>query len=134
MWSIDWSLLVVAITFVLMVTALVMQRKELNALRAELKDNVQSVHKEMKGVSSASIGVGKRLLQFDAEFRNFITKVDEMMRDDPSRVSYTEASRLVGLGAEIEDLVASCGLSKPEAQLVQAVYGKAKKASVRVSV
>ncbi len=133
MQSIDWSLLVVALTFGLMTVALVMQRKELNQLKRELKNDVNLVQKEMKGVSNASIGVGKRLLQFDGEFRNFITKVDEMMRDDPSRVSYTEASRLVGLGAEIEDLVASCGLSKPEAQLVRAVYGKQQKGQVRVS-
>ena len=50
MWSIDWSLLVVAITFVFDGhRAGDAAKGAVNALRAELKDNVQSVHKEMKG-------------------------------------------------------------------------------------
>ncbi len=120
--SIDWPMIMVAMTFAFLVFALIQQRIAVQQLRKELKQKEDEIKKELRGVTSSSIGIGKRLLQFDSEFRNLVTKVDEMMHDDPSRVSYHEASRLVSLGAEIEDLVASCGLSKPEAELVQAVY------------
>ena len=41
-----------------------------------------------------------------------------MRQNDPLRISYDEASRLVELGADIDDLMNTCGISRPEAELV----------------
>jgi len=47
--------------------------------------------------------------------------LDEMRQNDPLRISYDEASRLVDLGADIDDLMNTCGISRPEAELVSAL-------------
>lgn len=120
--SIDWPMIIVACTCALLALALIQQRIAVQQLKKEIREKEDELKKELRGVTDSSIGVGKRLLRFDSEFRHLVTRVDEIMRDDPNRVSYYEASRLVSLGAEIEDLVSSCGLSRPEAELMQAVY------------
>ena len=48
-------------------------------------------------------------------------KIEEMQKNDPNKVSYDEAAKLVELGAGIEDLMNSCGISRPEAELVSAL-------------
>ena len=47
--------------------------------------------------------------------------MDEMRQNDPLRISYDEAARLVDLGADIDDLMNTCGISRPEAELVSAL-------------
>ena len=50
-----------------------------------------------------------------------IAIIEEMQKNDPAKVSYSEASRLIELGAGIEDLMNACGISRPEAELVRAL-------------
>ncbi|MEC8823709.1 MAG: DUF2802 domain-containing protein, partial [Pseudomonadota bacterium] len=47
--------------------------------------------------------------------------LEEMRQNDPLRISYDEAARLVDLGADIDDLMNTCGISRPEAELVSAL-------------
>ena len=41
---------------------------------------------------------------------------------DPSSLSFTQAARLVGMGASVDDLTQSCGLSKAEAELISRLH------------
>ena len=60
------------------------------------------------------------------EVRRFVGPLAERLgkleQSDPTLVSYMQASRLVGLGASIEDLTQSCGLTKGEAELVSKLH------------
>ena len=47
-----------------------------------------------------------------------------MEQRDLSSLSFTQAARLVGLGASTEDLKQSCGLSQSEAELLLRMHGK----------
>ncbi|MNG17035.1 hypothetical protein D3C84_1009930 [compost metagenome] len=45
-------------------------------------------------------------------------KLNQMEQRDPSSLSFTQAARLAGMGASVDDLTQSCGLTKAEAELV----------------
>ena len=45
-------------------------------------------------------------------------KVSQIEQRDPSSLSFTQAARLAGMGASVDDLTHSCGLTQAEAELV----------------
>ena len=52
-----------------------------------------------------------------------LTKVlAQLEQRDPSSLSFTQAARLVGLGASVDDLTQACGLSRAEAELIAKLH------------
>ncbi|MOA69962.1 hypothetical protein D3C78_1984840 [compost metagenome] len=45
-------------------------------------------------------------------------KLSQLEQRDPASLSFTQAARLANLGASVDDLTHSCGLTKAEAELV----------------
>jgi hypothetical protein len=84
-------------------------------------DLVDELSKEIQGISHGSMGVGRKVLALEKRIELLEALIEEIQKNDPNKVSYSEASRLVELGAGIEDLMNSCGISRPEAELVSAL-------------
>jgi len=82
---------------------------------------VDSLAKEIQGISHGSVGVGRKVLLLEKHIEKLETVIEEIQKNDPAKVSYSEAARLVELGAGVEDLMNSCGISRPEAELVSAL-------------
>lgn len=104
----------------LAIYALVIKRSITMAERSTA-DLVDELSKEIQGISHGSMGVGKKVLLLEKKIELLEAQIEEMQKNDPSKVSYTEAARLVELGAGIDDLMNSCGISRPEAELVSAL-------------
>ncbi|MAL98551.1 DUF2802 domain-containing protein [Hydrocarboniclastica marina] len=107
---------------VLLVLQMTAGRRRMAALESELKGRYEELGRELHAVSSGSMGVGRRLMECEKYLHQLQGTVDELRQNDPARVSYDEASRLVGLGADIQDLMDTCGISRPEAELVSAMH------------
>lgn len=105
-------------------TALVqgmLTRRQVRKLNELVKDRCDSLGRELHATTSGSLGVGQRLVACERQIHELKTTLEEMRQNDPLRISYDEASRLVDLGADIEDLMNTCGISRPEAELVSAL-------------
>lgn len=96
-------------------------RHQLRKLRAEVKARSEDLGREVHAIASGSMGVGQRVVGCERQLHELRATLDEMRQNDPLRISYDEASRLVDLGADIEDLMNTCGISRPEAELVSAL-------------
>ena len=96
-------------------------RRQIKQLRAELKERCETIGREVHATSSGSMGVGQRVVACERQLHELRGTLEEMRQNDPLRISYDEASRLVDLGADIEDLMNTCGISRPEAELVSAL-------------
>jgi hypothetical protein len=96
-------------------------RHQICTLRAELKERCGDLGRELHATASGSMGVGQRVVSCERQLHELRGTLDEMRQNDPLRISYDEASRLVDLGADIEDLMNTCGISRPEAELVSAL-------------
>ncbi|WP_367318042.1 DUF2802 domain-containing protein, partial [Escherichia coli] len=46
---------------------------------------------------------------------------------DPNNFSFSQAAKLVGMGASVDDLTQSCGLSQSEAELMSKLHQARKK-------
>lgn len=114
-----WVLTSFALSLVLIQGAL--QGRKIRQLQASLKTRCDTLGRELHATTSGSLGVGQRLVACERQLHELRTTLDEMRRNDPLRISYDEASRLVDLGADIEDLMNTCGISRPEAELVSAL-------------
>ena len=68
--------------------------------------------------------MGEELYELKKELAPLPDKILRMEQKDPSSLSFTQAARLVGLGASTEDLKQSCGLSQSEAELLQRMHSK----------
>lgn len=116
---IPWVLTVTALVLVAVQAAL--SQREIRRLRHQLKERCDSLGRELHATTSGSMGVGQRLVTCERQLHELRATLDEMRQNDPLRISYDEASRLVDLGADIDDLMNTCGISRPEAELVSAL-------------
>ncbi|KEF31955.1 MAG: DUF2802 domain-containing protein [Gammaproteobacteria bacterium] len=116
---VPWGLTAMALCLVLIQG--VRQSRQIRQLRGSLKERCDTLGRELHATTSGSMGVGQRLVACERQLHELRTMLDEMRQNDPLRISYDEASRLVDLGAEIDDLMNTCGISRPEAELVSAL-------------
>ncbi|MBK1872078.1 MULTISPECIES: DUF2802 domain-containing protein [Marinobacter] len=114
-----WALTAVAISLVF--AQGVMLGRQNRQLKATLKERCDILGRELHATASGSMGVGQRLVACERQLHELRITMDEMRQNDPLRISYDEASRLVDLGADIDDLMNTCGISRPEAELVSAL-------------
>ncbi len=116
---IPWALTAVALSLVFLQG--VMLRRQNRQLKVILKERCDTLGRELHATASGSMGVGQRLVVCERQLHELRSSIDEMRQNDPLRISYDEASRLVDLGADIDDLMNTCGISRPEAELVSAL-------------
>lgn len=95
--------------------------KKLQEQAATHQQQIMTILQDMQAVNSGSMGVGRKVMGMEENMLSFHNLLEDLVRNDPSRVSYTEAARLVEMGADVEDLMNSCGISRPEAELVSAL-------------
>lgn len=116
--------LVTAILAAMLLIQGVLARRRTSSLEARMKERLDTFGRELHAATSGSLGVGQRVVQAEREIHELRGLIDEMRQNDPLRISYDEASRLVELGADVEDLMNTCGISRPEAELVSALKKK----------
>lgn len=101
---------------------LAMQQRHMAQLQAE-RDAVRDQHikelrKRLDTYLAGSVRMGEELHELRRTVAPLPDKLTQIEQRDPSSLSFTQAARLVGLGASVDDLTQSCGLSKAEAELV----------------
>lgn len=110
-----------AIILCLMLVQGFVARRQIQKLGSEIKARCEDLGHELHATASGSMGVGQRVVACERQLHELRGTLEEMRQNDPLRISYDEASRLVDLGADIEDLMNTCGISRPEAELVSAL-------------
>ena len=110
-----------AVALVLVFAQGVMLGRQNRQLKTLVKERCDTLGRELHATASGSMGVGQRLVTCERQLHELRSTIDEMRQNDPLRISYDEASRLVDLGADIDDLMNTCGISRPEAELVSAL-------------
>ncbi|MES2819715.1 MAG: DUF2802 domain-containing protein [Pseudomonadota bacterium] len=95
------------------------QLTQLQATRDATRDQrIRELSKRLDAYLTGSIRMGEELQELRRLVAPLPDKLQQMEQRDPSSLSFTQAARLVGLGASVDDLTHSCGLSKAEAELI----------------
>ncbi len=121
----EWLLLILALICMGLVATcvwLAMQQRNALQLQAErdaLRDRrIKELGKRLDAYLTGSIQMGEELHELRRVVAPLPDKLNQIEQRDPGSLSFTQAARLAGMGATVDDLTQSCGLSQAEAELV----------------
>ena len=63
--------------------------------------------------------MGEELRELRALAEPLPERMNQLEQRDPGSLSFSQAARLIELGASVEDLTRTCGLSQAEAELMR---------------
>jgi hypothetical protein len=106
------------------------QQAELQKERDALRDQrLKELSRRLDAYLTGSIRMGEELHELRRVVAPLPDKLNQMEQRDPSSLSFTQAARLVGMGASVDDLTHSCGLTQAEAELVSRLHKAPKQRS-----
>lgn len=79
---------------------------------------LQSLNNDLRAMFSASKGVDKRLARMEKKLKIQNERQDKLELHEPNLQSYGQAAKMVRKGADADELVDTCGLSRGEAELI----------------
>ena len=112
--------LVMLMTFTRRQRQLDLKRDEFDALRDQ---RFRELAKRVDHFQSGTVKMGEALHELRAIVGPLPDKLTALEQRDPSTLSFAQAARLVGMGASIDELTQSCGLTQAEAQLMTKLHG-----------
>lgn len=122
---IEIALLVLAVACAALAFACVrLRRQQLELAQEQAKreaardQRLKELARRLDAYLSGSIRMGEELHELRRVVAPLPDKVSQIEQRDPSSISFTQAARLAGMGASVDDLTHSCGLSRAEAELV----------------
>lgn len=93
----------------------VIQQGEADAVRER---RLKELSRRLDTYLTGSVQMGEELYELRRVVAPLPDKLNQIEQRDPTTLSFTQAARLAGMGATINDLTQSCGLSQGEAELV----------------
>jgi len=71
---------------------------------------------------NGNVQMGEALHELRAVVAPLPEKLTQLEQSDPSSLSFAQAARLVGMGASVDELTQSCGLTQAEAELMSKMH------------
>jgi hypothetical protein len=102
------------------------KQRELAALQAKgdaLRDQrIKDLAKRVDDYQNGNVRMGEDLHELRAVVGPLPDKLAQLEQRDPSSLSFAQAARLVGMGASVDELTQSCGLTQAEAELMSKLH------------
>ena len=125
---ISWLALVLAFIFFTVSYFLIKkQAKKIDALQLIVKTLLvsnDSVKKQLIEVHSSSVGMGRKIQKLDALVKKTEENQLNLVAQAPENRLYTRATKMVELGASVEELMVECELPRAEAELLLNLHKK----------
>ena len=98
---------------------LVLRQAEQDALRDR---RILELVKRVDHFQQSAVKVGDEVHELRAILGPLPDKLTQLEQRDPSSLSFAQAAKLVGMGATVDELTQSCGLTQAEAQLMSKLH------------
>jgi len=125
---ISWLALVLAFIFFTVCYFLIKkQAKKIDALQLIVKTLLasnDSVKKQLIEVHSSSVGMGRKIQKLDMLIKKTEENQLNLVAQAPENRLYTRATKMVELGASVEELMLECELPRAEAELLLNLHKK----------
>ena len=123
-----WLTLVLAFVFFIISYLLIQkQAKKNHALEVLVKSLLMSndlFKQQFSELHAGSVGMGKKIQQLESLIRKVQENQQNIVAQAPEHRLYTRATKMVELGASIEELMAECELPQAEAELLLNLHRK----------
>lgn len=102
------------------------RQRELAAQQAQgdaLRDQrVKDLAKRLDDYQNGTVRMGEAIHELRAVLAPLPDKLQQLEQRDPNSVTFTQAAKLVGMGASIDELTRTCGLTQAEAELMSKLH------------
>jgi cell division protein FtsB len=109
-----------------MFLAYIRGQKQIAAQQAKgdaLRDQrMKDLAKRVDDYQNGNVRMGEDLHELRAIVAPLPDKLAQLEQRDPSSLSFAQAARLVGMGASVNELTQSCGLTQAEAELMSKLH------------
>jgi cell division protein FtsB len=95
------------------------QQAQGDALRDQ---RIKELAKRVDDYQNGNVRMGDDLHELRAIVAPLPDKLAQLEQRDPSSLSFAQAARLVGMGASVDELTQSCGLTQAEAELMSKLH------------
>ena len=83
---------------------------------------IKDLAKRVDDYQNSNVRMGQDLQELRAVVGPLPDKLAQLEQRDPSSLSFAQAARLVGMGASVNELTQSCGLTQAEAELMSKLH------------
>ena len=83
---------------------------------------IKELGRRLDTYQNGSVQMGEELNELRAVVAPLPEKLPQLEQRDPTSLSFSQAARLVGMGASIDELTQSCGLTQAEAELMSKMH------------
>jgi hypothetical protein len=83
---------------------------------------IKDLARRLDDYQNSSVRMGQELQELRAVVGPLPDKLIQLEQRDPSSLSFAQAARLVGMGASVNELTQSCGLTQAEAELMSKLH------------
>lgn len=83
---------------------------------------IKELGRRLDTYQNGTVQMGKELHELRAVVAPLPEKLTQLEQRDPTSLSFSQAARLVGMGASIDELTQSCGLTQAEAELMSKMH------------
>jgi hypothetical protein len=109
-----------------MFLAYIRGQKQIAAQQAQgeaLRDQrIKDLVKRVDDYQNGNVRMGEDLHELRSIVAPLPDKLIQLEQRDPSSLSFAQAARLVGMGASVNELTQSCGLTQAEAELMSKLH------------
>jgi len=102
------------------------RQRELAAQQAvgdALRDQrIKDLAKSLEDYQNGTVRMGDAIHELRATVSTLPDRLERLEQRDPSNVTFTQAARLVGMGASVAELTETCGLTQAEAELMSKLH------------
>ncbi|MGO1295823.1 MAG: DUF2802 domain-containing protein [Vibrio sp.] len=116
---------------VLLVGGLVQLRRSLHRYQDTARQQIRALDKELNKsnkqlleVRSVVVGLGQRVSEQKDIIAHLNERLNELEHEDTDGRLYSRASKMVKLGADLDELISECELPKAEAELMMSLQNK----------
>ncbi|MCQ4320939.1 DUF2802 domain-containing protein [Stutzerimonas stutzeri] len=99
------------------------QQAQTQALADAARDQrIKALTTRLDDYLESNVRLGKELHELSRIVAPLPEKLGQLEQRDPHTFAFSQAARLVGMGASVDDLTQSCGLSQSEAELMRKLH------------
>ena len=95
------------------------QQAQGDALRDQ---RIKDLGKRLDDYQNGTVRMGEAIHELRAVVAPLPEKLQQLEQRDPNSVTFTQAAKLVGMGASVEELTQTCGLTQAEAELMSKMH------------
>lgn len=95
------------------------QQAEGDALRDQ---RIKDLAKRLDDYQNGTVRMGEALHELSVTMAPLPDRLQQLEQRDPNNVTFSQAAKLVGMGASVAELTESCGLTQAEAELMSKLH------------